>query len=197
MRLFKKYCWPSLKRQTENRFYALLFIDPDTDPSYVNRLVVEDRIFPVLTDGSIGGAVTRWVRSRWGKQPRVVQTTRLDSDDALAPDYLSQIARAAAQTSGADLGRYFYFPRGQQYIERDGSYREYIYPANGFGTLIDRFDGTRLQTVMAKRHTEFMNVSYAQKIDTEKAKWCMVIHEGNVLNSVRGTKVETPDFRVG
>jgi hypothetical protein len=199
LRLFHFYCWPSLARQTEEDFQALLFMDQATDPEYVRKLKVDNRIVPVFVDGTVGAGTRQFLKDHWSgaTTDNMVHTTRLDSDDALAPTYLEEISNALRN---GGKGKYFYFPRGQQYVEASGTYRKYIYRQNSFGTLIEPFDGKdagTVRTAMSKDHTEFCRQSYARPINLDKAQWCMVIHGGNVLNSIRGTEITSPDFCVG
>jgi hypothetical protein len=199
-RLFLAYCWPSLARQSDPDFRVLLLMDPETDPEYVRAVRVDDRIIPFFAGETAKDAVrsllSQQFTGRTGEYSHL-WTTRLDSDDALAPDYLKTVEQAAANIAiGAD-GAYFVFPQGQQYIEKTGTYRDYIYPRNAFGTLIEPFEPSTIRTVYKKDHDKIAQEPYAHSLGGSRAQWCMVIHGRNVLNTPRGNPRSEPDFRIG
>ena len=123
-------------------------------------------------------------------------TTRLDSDDTLAPHYVARLDAALRHTAIPEAGAYFYFPLGQQYVVAQASYRAYLYTRNAFGTYVERRGAGPPRTVMFAQHTRMIDHESVVAVDGERSGWCMVIHDDNVSNDAHGTLVTVPGFRL-
>jgi len=202
--LFDAYCWPSIERQTDPDFTVLVLFHKDTPAEYVSGIVSRDiRIVPLFC-GDEGrespvefrrasiNAIRQWLRSQPASQ--WLSTTRLDSDDALAPDYFERLSGALVRGAKNEL-RYFYFPEGQLYDVANDSYASWHWPKNACGTLVEPFEIENIKTVLFEKHTVMLSLPHSFAIDDEIG-WCQVIHGGNVLNRMRGTALEKPKFSV-
>ncbi len=206
--LFETYCWPSLRAQTLWDFTLLLFVDARTDPEEVAALTVDSRIVPMRTRPDIDSAeemleevqagVRRHLDACHPAPPpgALLATTRLDSDDALAPHYLERLDAALRRTAVSAEGAYFNFPLGQQYVVATESYRSYLYTRTAFGTYVEPLNGGPVRTVMYREHTRMIELDTVVTVDGERPGWCMVIHGDNVSNNERGTPVAVPGFRL-
>lgn len=214
LELFREYCLPSLLSQSFKNFRIILLIDQNTNPSFIKKLCgLSNQIDPVLTESHIETgddalcviqkAMKDYLQSKILKDGEsaypLLCTTRLDSDDALAPDYMECLNEAIQVADGEALrlGQYFYFSTGQQYISSLHKYKRFSYPGNAFGTYVEKFDLETLKTVMFTHHPFLYKEQRAQNIISDKFKWCMVIHGGNVSNVESGTELSVPDFEVG
>jgi len=206
-RLFDLYCRPSLDRQIDRGFTTLLFFDRETDPQLIGRLTDGERIVALLTgEGlSMNSAVNAYLRTRLESALRsdggtFVATTRLDSDDAIAPGFMAKLdaaIRSAADGIAAHGRGYFCFPLGQKYLAEKDRYRRIYWPKNAFGTLVERWRPKGIDTVFARRHARMVKEERTVLIDDGSGYWCVVIHGGNVSNDARrSTALATPYFPV-
>lgn len=204
--LFDRYCWPSIDRQTDPDFDVLVLFDQETPPDYVAAITDRDpRLHVGFTtrrsgrngnpfSAAISAAVKDYLVKR-SIDEGFLWTTRLDSDDALGPNYMTRLSAEVARRDALPDLSYYYFPRGQVYDAAQARYYNYLYPRNAFGTLIERIDLNALKTAYFKTHTDLLRLPDATSVGGG-GQWCMVIHDRNVLNTVRGVPLETPFFPV-
>src|SRR5206468_3727758 len=88
------------------------------------------------------------------------------------------------------------FPRGQNYDVETGTYTRHQYVMAAFGTLIARRLGD-LKGVYSANHTKMDEVFRTEVVKTKAAQWCIVVHDNNVLNTLRGRVIRNPTFLVG
>ncbi len=113
-------------------------------------------------------------------------TTRMDSDDAIATDFL-----AAVQTQFAHQDRLFVsFTRGLQ-LDRSGAVYRCDQLSNPFLSLIERRSDTPPLTVYAPKHARARTHGPLREVQAPPM-WLQVIHDLNVSNIVTGTRV-APD----
>lgn len=208
--LFKRYCLPSLQRQRQE-FIALMYFDERTPVDYINSICSEHFIQPILTSQHATTSeamleeVVRGIGAWTGKMQEIdalhagdiVSTTRLDNDDAISPDYL-QLANDAHLESGCPDEEYVYFPTGQEFTVSDGNYYIRNHPNNAFGTLYERWKGHALRTVMHCQHSQLLkeHAHNSTPLEFGTPHWCMIIHENNVSNRVRGKHAEQGYFPI-
>jgi len=198
-RLYFDYCLPSLRRQVADGFKVLLFVDERTPTDLISRLRSDDFVYPIFTTEKIDSSEDmlkeivdktaeflekdRCFQSDNGT--KILATTRLDSDDALSPDYINLANTAYIdQECGKEI--YVYFPIGQQYIESSEEYLEFVYPGNAFGTLFEPITDRSIKTVMHVQHTKLIKNHKSVSVGSSDPHWSMIIHDGNVLNKRRG-----------
>ena len=186
--LFERYCLPSMQSQTLRDFEWLLFFDAGLPDSCAQRLsAYRDAcpdIVPVRLAGSWSGAeAAEAVRGRMPEGATLVVTSRLDSDDAVACDYVARLREAAATIEGGalffDWG--FNLVSGALYAQPllRGPFASVIWrPATGapFATVADHEHG-RLDEVMPSVH---LGLPHA---------WVQVVHGDNIANRMRGVRV--------
>ena len=206
-RLFRMYCQPSLDAQTSRDFTVLLFFDEDTDPRLIDRLTCRERTAALLTGPGRGmrEAVNAYLETRLGEradpgEAMFISTTRLDSDDAIAPGFMETLDAAIRREvpNLATRGRgYFSFPLGQKYLVAKDRYLESRWPKNAFGTLVERWSRAGIDTVFARRHARMVEGEHTTLIDDGRGYWCVVVHGGNVRNDARrGGRLTHPHFPV-
>lgn len=123
--------------------------------------------------GSAGGAVAPWLL-----------TTRLDSDDGIARDFMAAVQREFTPTDGLFVD----FPRGIQ-IDRSGNTYLYDQLSSPFLTLVERrHDGRPPQTVYAARHARASAWGPVREVSAPPM-WVQVIHGSNLLNMTVGARV--------
>ena len=187
--LFERYCLPSVRDQTSSDFIWLVLFDSET-PQWARERIVRaqavcrfDAVFTPLFDNA-GWA--RLVRDAIGPvaENRVVLTSNLDNDDAIAADYLERVRDAAianwrGETFAINVTAGLVLARRRLY--------RFVHPANAFTTLVEG-DSDRLRTTMTIRHNELAHhVPIIQVGGTPG--WLQVVHDNNVSNRVRGSIV--------
>lgn len=195
--LFETFCLPSMMAQKGARALRawLVFFDAST-PEPVRRRV-EDwrRLCPALTPlfftadqvrGFTGTSmgrrvdfITSAIDSLLTTADRLVITTNLDNDDALASDALARIEDAAREGCVISL------TRGWQYFTAISAVTAMTYPHNHFLSLCER-TGSPLRTIESMSHRRARQ--HYQVIDLDGAPgWLEVVHDSNVSNELRIT----------
>ena len=182
--LFERYCLPSMKAQTWQRFRWLLLFDEETPSPFRERSesYAAHNIEPIWVGNVTPELVDQIIRERIAPGATHVMTTRLDNDDTFSIDAMARLATAARATSAR---RYLNFPTGYV-LSRGRLYRHY-HQANAFVSLIEPVDGT-IDNVWKIPHTEIASHAPVVQIDDSPA-WLQVVHGDNVSNRVRGTRV--------
>ncbi|MGD8200607.1 glycosyltransferase [Ornithinimicrobium sp. W1679] len=184
---FYDACLPSVASQEGADFTWLVMLDdrcPDDFRATVEELA-EGTFSPVWTHGPFRrDSFARHVAGRTDA-PYLI-TTRLDSDDALAVDFM---ARVQAQFAEQD-GLFVNFPRGIQ-IDRSGAvYRSNIV-SSPFLSFVERRREDRLpQTVYVAKHARARSHAPLLQVDAP-VMWAQVVHDDNVSNIVNGRQVHS------
>lgn len=111
-------------------------------------------------------------------------TTRVDSDDAVATDF---IAAVQAQFAAQDL-TFVNFARGFQ-VDRSGAVYRRNQPSGPFLSLIERReDGSVPLTVYASKHHLARQLAPVIEVRSQPM-WVQTVHGGNVSNIVEGGRV--------
>jgi hypothetical protein len=167
LELFDLVCAPSVGAQTSDEFVWIAFVAPES-PRWLRdqlrasaptaaicdaRGTGDPDCFRAVVPEHLDG--TRWI------------TSRLDSDDAIARDFMAR-ARAHAQPG------YIAFRNGAHLDLVRGRASRYNYYGNPFLARVADED-----TVMAAPHTCVEPLSV---FDGQPAAWLAGIHDGNVIN---------------
>jgi Putative rhamnosyl transferase len=187
LRLFDSYCLPSVAGQTGSDFLWHVYCDAGTDPGILAELEMRSRKVPqmrVALTGPEGDAPRTHVLRATDADDRAVLTTRLDSDDAISRHYVEAIQAHVGRFIESDKATWLLnFPRGYQLDDASGRLLFDWMPRSSFHTLFERVT-TDLKTVLAGNHSKFHEIHPTEHDDSIPA-WLMVIHEGNVLNTLR------------
>ena len=141
--LFDTYCAPSLESQTLKDFCVLIAFDAHTHENYIRTVCdcvkgVETK--PVLIDAgaNYNDRFNAFVQD--DTDAEFVALTRLDSDDALAPDFMERVDHYARREieKGLEEPLYIAFPHGQNFDTATRRYTRHEYAASAFGTLVER-----------------------------------------------------------
>lgn len=185
--LFDAYCLPSVAGQTRGDFLWHVYCDKETDPAILAELARRAEEVPqmrIALTGPGGDNPVTHVLKATEASDRAVITTRLDSDDAIARRYVDAIqahADAFLESDAATL--LLNFPRGFQLDSASGRLYFDWMPRSSFHSLFEPVS-TALTTVLAGNHAKFHEI-HPTEHDDSIAAWLMVIHEGNVLNTLR------------
>jgi hypothetical protein len=190
--LFELYCLPSIAAQDTNDFLWLIFFDIDTPDWARERIEKQQKFFPfqpVFTELFKAEGWARNVRTAIGPaiSNRIVITSNLDNDDGLAKNYLSRV-RKMAEAHWRDQTFAINVPDG--YVLNNGKLYFHRHLHNAFTNLVEA-DGDALQTTKTIRHMEL--ATHVPIVQAEGPPgWLQVVHDGNVSNKIRGSRVPLP-----
>lgn len=185
--LFDAYCLPSVAGQLCGSFLWHVYCDKETDPAILAELTRRAEDVPQMQIALTGPGCdnpVKHVLKAIRASDRAVVTTRLDSDDAIARGYVEAIqAHADAFVKSERRTLLLNFPRGFQLDVATGRLLFDWMPRSSFHSLFEPVS-TALTTVLAGNHSKFHELHPTEHDDSIPA-WLMVIHEGNVLNTLR------------
>lgn len=175
----------SVSRQTSRAFQWLVFFDAET-PDWLREeieLLCPGLFTPVFV-ASWSSRVAQEETARVTSAPYLI-TTRVDSDDALARQFVADIH----STFDRQESLYVNLLCGVQ-VERTGELYRYDEPSGAFISYIEkREDASPPRTV-------FFSLSHASSRDfagilnvVGPPRWMQVIHGSNIANCVRGLRV--------
>lgn len=188
LQFFYDTAYPSLTQQVGAApFRWLVFLDDRCGDDF--RAEVEDlsdrgRAFePVWTHDVFRlSACVRAVTAR--AHARHLITTRVDSDDAVATDFVAAVQQ---QFDGQER-MFVSFARGLQ-VDRSGAVYRRDQPSGPFLSLIERrVDESVPLTVYATKHARARELAPVREVAT-RPMWVQVVHGGNVANVVYGPRV--------
>lgn len=201
--LFDNYCAPSLEGQSVKDFTVLIAFDAETHENYVRTVCncaagIDVRPVLVKSHETYNVRFNEFVQS--DTDAEFVSLTRLDSDDALAPSFMERVdhyARREIEKGAVDLQPlYIAFPDGQNFDTATGRYTHHEYVTSAFGTLVEK-RSPEMKGVYGDHHAKMATLYNSVVAASKGAQWCIVIHDNNAANVLRGKPVTEPSFTVG
>lgn len=178
--LFERYTVPSVRSQTNQDFTWLVYLDPQSPGWLLDRLapLVEEGVLVPRYREEVGWQdVAADAREITGAQGRLLITTNLDNDDALAVDFVERLRHAGL----AGLRGAVYLADGLVRLD-DRVYR-WRDRDNAFCSVIETWEAPstawRDWHILLHRHME------ATSLDGPPG-WLQIIHHRNVSNRIRG-----------
>lgn len=186
---FVDACWSSVRAQQGAEFTWLVLLDdrcPDDFRADVEALA-EGTFTPIWTHEPWSPrlfAQSIEAARNWDDPAPWLLTTRLDSDDGIARDFMAAVQREFTPTDGLFID----FPRGVQ-IDRGGSTYLYDQLSSPFLTLVERRHADRSpRTVYSARHARARESGPLREVSAPPM-WVQVIHGTNLLNITVGARV--------
>ena len=171
--MFNRFTVPSVQSQTDKNFEWLILIHPGTDPKYKVAFNA-GTLVEVIRDTEVIEKV---------RQDGWIATTNLDSDDALAYDFMSNLRAHAREQIGVISfnSGYVYSCRSNQAVGRRST-------TNAYKTLIER--GEDPKTVCSYFHGS-LPTTYPEKQIKSPPMWLQTVHGRNIDNhQVRHSKMD-------
>ena len=196
--LFQKYCFPTVRAQTDQDFTWLVLFDEETPARYRTMINVYARyanFTPVWCGGyrTIMPPVARTMREL-APEADWFLTTRLDNDDGLSVAFvrcLHGVVDALTEESLKPSDTlYINFPNGLQY--NNGDFYDFRDVTNAFVSLLERSHDPH--TVFWVDHPSIHDVAPVIQAETNPL-WLQVVHDMNVYNYLRGERIEPEDVR--
>lgn len=183
--LFEEFCVPSLAGQTNQNFDWLCFFDENTPNNYkekINKLFTPHKNFHAIFTSEYGNVTADPFRveiyKRLNSETTHLITTRLDNDDALAKDFISQIS------SNANRNEHDYFLnclKGIQYDTRNKVMSLCRQQSNAFISRVEKIENEKIKTVMAIMHPLASQHAAVHNIYKNRL-FMQVIHDSNIVN---------------
>jgi hypothetical protein len=201
--LFDKYCVSSLEGQSLKDFTVLVAFDSETHENYIRTVcdcVAGIEVRPILVKAGEDYSARFNALVLDDTDAEFVSLTRLDSDDALAPGFMERVdyyaRRAIAKGEVTQQPLYIAFPHGQNFDTATGRYTHHEYLASAFGTLVEK-RSPAMNGIYCDGHTKMATRFNTVVAAPKEAQWCIVIHDNNAANVLRGKPVTEPTFTVG
>jgi hypothetical protein len=186
LELFEAFCLPSLAAQRAP-FTWLVFFDSETPEELRPRIAAYRETVPSfvpvfvegeLTDERIAGFVAERLAPERARHEYLI-TTRLDTDDAIATDFLARVQRAFRPRELEFLN----FPLGYQWA--DGRFYYHLDPSNPFLSLVERLGEEDGRTIYCAPHDRL-----GRRVRQLAAPpvWLQVVHGENLRNRVVGIR---------
>ena len=201
--LFDTYCAPSLEAQSLKDFTVLVAFDADTHENYVRTVcncVAGVEVKPILVEAgeNHNDRFNAFVQA--DTDAEYVSLTRLDSDDALAPTFMeradhyarTEIAKGAVDTQPL----YIAFPHGHNFHVATNWYTDHDYVTSAFGTLVEKRSPS-MSGIYSAHHAKMATIHNTVVAASKGAQWCIVIHDNNAANILKGKPIAKPSFTVG
>ncbi|WP_026914470.1 FkbM family methyltransferase [Christiangramia portivictoriae] len=191
VKLFKKFCLPSVLGQTNKNFRWMIFFQNNpsqTIKELLGELAVYSFIETVMLNSfeefqqKLPNIVAKKISYNKGN----LLTTRLDNDDGINKRFVEKLQDAA---SGLNQDTLIYFPFGL-FLDYGKNCRlgMYKYPYNQFLSLFERVrENENINTVLSKAHDAWGDHPVRELND--KDAWLQVVHHQNMLNSFLGVPV--------
>lgn len=181
--LFRRFCLPSVQRQTRQNFTWIIYLDPQSPDwlvSVMDRLNFRATFTPIYRAEVGRSALLEDLRSVSGAHHRELLTTNLDNDDGLAADFVERLQAAGSDGTRSAL----YLTDGlitsgsALYLRRDRS--------NAFCSVREEWEAAR--TCWSDWHNLLGQSMNVRELAGAPA-WLQVVHDSNVSNRIRGKRV--------
>ncbi|MGW8281548.1 glycosyltransferase (plasmid) [Sphingomonas aurantiaca] len=185
--LFERYCLPTMAAQTEQDFAWLIYFDDQT-PDWARARIERARgvrdfhpCYTALFDADGWARTTLHVVD--DDRRDVLLTSNLDNDDGLAGDY---VARVQAAARAAWTGRRIALNVTEGFVMQGNALYRHRHRFNAFSNLLESHEAPKV--VHAYSHMEIADHMPMVQVGGGGG-WLQVVHNDNVSNRVRGTRV--------
>ena len=198
IRLFEKYCFPSIKSQVNQDFKWIVIFDRKTPKEFLRKIeeYTQYKNFIPVFDGSFDHHIKKLLRP----ETQYLITTRIDNDDAFHKNAIKKIQLHFAKDNLAYARDFFLnFPIGYCLDEQTGQITLNGSKSNPFITLVEKVKrgpkAVSIKTVRCMNHSHLDRLGKIKQICTTTPMWVQVIHKRNISNRVRGNPIPKEQFR--
>lgn len=186
IKLFDKFCYPSIINQINQNFDWLIFFDEETtDKSLLEKY---NRFTPVfIRDYKFWNYknIVKYIESVLNPKINWLMTTRFDCDDSLGKSYVKTM-----QDEFTPEDVILNPVNGITYDVRSGKAYTFSYRcSNPFITTIEKLGNGPMKTCFRDNHPA-MKKHFGRFVQIQKPKhlWLQIIHGKNLGNSLRGDR---------
>ena len=192
--LFRQFCYPSVRAQTNQNFRWLVLFDSETPANYreqINALCDWPNFQPCfIEEYRLAVFLDSFVRPNLAPHATHLISTTLDNDDALARDFVQTVQTYFAQQTFQFLN----FANGLRLDLQTNRLYSCSVKCNPFITLVENIEGGEMKTMLgALPHSlileRFGNV--VEEIDIAPI-WLQVVHGRNLAPTGRWGRQRQP-----
>jgi hypothetical protein len=185
--LFDRFCYKSVRNQTNQNFKWLVFFDVNTPEVFKQKIAKYaewENFIPLYVDcvlpyGQFPEQMRELVSKFVTDDCKYLITTWLDNDDAICKDYIQMIQDNFDRQENETINFIFGYQLNQGKV-----YLDYEF-ANHFISLVEKYEPSSFNTCLCRPHKELYEVcNSAQKI-ISKPSWLEVVHDTNWMNVYR------------
>lgn len=187
--LFESHCLPSVRRQSNQNFYWIIYFDPQS-PAWLRERIAElnqDAAFiPIFRSEVSNAELLQDLHAVTGARHKELITTNLDNDDGLAIDFVERLqeARPVGTRTAIYLVNGLIRCGTGVYLRTDR--------ANAFCSV--REDWAAARTCWSDWHNLLGRSMRVKEIGGGPA-WLQLVHDSNVSNRIRGRRVSADPYR--
>jgi len=177
--MLTRYTLPSVRAQTVSNFRWLLFFSPEYGQEMVPvRAALASypaaRLLPLVSEwGACEQEVCKVMRSEVTTESHVI-STRIDSDDVMAPDFMEIVQ---AQFAGQYDRTFLNFEHG--YAQHGEMLTPLSDPANAFQSVIERVED--MQGILAWHHG-YTHLAGERVQLQHRGRWTRIYHQANAFS---------------
>lgn len=180
IKLFLKYCLPSVYKQTNINFKWIIYLDINTPKRALEILNAyiqyNTHLIKVSTFDEMKKQVSNDVLNLCDNNSKFVITSRLDNDDLFSPYFIDLIQQNFIPSHNSFIN----FSGGVCYHLQKQLFSEYTYPNGPFVSKIESIEN-EVTTILDHDHT-FLNAD----IQINDKHWIQLIHKSNISNGLKG-----------
>ena len=196
-KLFKQFCFPSVRQQNNQNFKWLVIFDSETPVAFkdeINALATWDRFIPLYVEPvkNISNFWSNIAKQYLSHNTEFVITSNLDNDDSLSQTFVEIIQNNFHEQEFEFLN----LPFGYM-LRQDGLFlREFL--SSPFISLIEKTDRISTCKIIDHNHLfEIYKKGVAVRQIITQPTWLQVVHETNVVNRMDINSVIQPINKVG
>jgi Putative rhamnosyl transferase len=186
--LFERFCYPSVRAQSNSNFQWLVYFDSETPMVFKERIdqfAKWENFLPIYVDIEFSDQINREIVSGFiHEDTEYLITTRMDNDDAICKNFIQLIQDNFEEKEFEFLS----FLNG--YVLDAGRLYLFKYVNNPFTSLIERIQSSstkKIKTILCGEHSQLSALGNIRKIEVS-ATWLQVVHGKNVSNRIRGVR---------
>jgi hypothetical protein len=179
--LFHKFCYPSVKSQSNQNFKWLVFFDVNTPAEFKEKIkgyAKWSQFVPCFIKQFTEELYIPFILENIHADSEYLITSRVDNDDALAIHYIQKVQYAFKYQQIEFIN----FDYGFVYDVRTGKLFIRNHYINAFVSLIEKIDN--IKTVYKMDHRELGRLGNVIRMNCEPM-WLQIIHGDNLSNKVR------------
>ena len=192
VKLFLKFCLPSVLAQSSKNFKWLIFFEKGSETKLkklLSELEEHEFIEPVFLNGytEFQTLLPSLIFKRISNNKNWVLTTRLDNDDAINRKFMARLEQSIQNPKNNTV---YHFPQGVCLdIGQRNRLASLVYPLNQFVSLLEKVESNKpIKTVLCREHDTWDSTFTLVKVNLPDA-WLQVTHSRNMANTYRGVSV--------
>lgn len=187
VRLFYKFCLPSVERQVNQNFRWLLFVDSES-PSWLceefDQISARYKNVEWIFSSNYTEA-RNGVKNSVRREDFPLLTTRLDNDDIIFPNFTEVVQQHTNQWCTDLQPLIISFPYGYTFWVRHNKFKRLRVLGNQFISYVEH--NFPVKTVLRSKHRNIVRFNLTRSISV-KPMWCHIWHEGNYSHTQKDHK---------